>query len=87
MNKANDSFWGRVRVLLKAHKMTKKKFAEYMRISPHTFSGWIRYNRIPDTTTAYDMAVVLGVTLNYLPGGRKKLIRPPSNPPASHKRP
>ena len=54
--------------------MTQKQFAEYMGISAHTFSGWIRHKRIPDTGTAYEMAVVLGVTLNYLLGGREAEI-------------
>ncbi|MCL2479536.1 MAG: helix-turn-helix domain-containing protein [Treponema sp.] len=54
--------------------MTLKQFAQYMGISYNTFIGWIRYGRIPDTSTAYDMAVVLGVTLNYLLGGREAEI-------------
>ena len=70
----NNSFWGRAKPLIKAHKMTHKQFAEYMGISLNTFKSWIRYERIPDTGTAYDMAVVLGVTLNYLLGGREAEI-------------
>ena len=70
----NETFWERVKPLIKAHKMTQKQFAEYMGISVHTLSGWIRHKRIPDTSTAYDMAVVLGVTLNYLLGGREAEI-------------
>ena len=71
---SNDTFWGRVKPLIKAHKMTQKQFAEHIGVSVNTFSGWIRYKRIPDTATAYDMAVVLGVTLNYLLGGREAEI-------------
>jgi len=70
----NDDFWGRVKPLIKAHKMTHKQFTEYMGISLNTFNGWIRCKRIPDTSTAYDMAVVLGVTLNYLLGGKEAEI-------------
>ena len=70
----NDTFWGRVKQLLKAHKMTQKQLAKYLDVSEHTFSGWVRYNRIPDTATAYEMAIVLGVTLNYLFGGREAKI-------------
>ena len=70
----NNTFWGRVKPLLKAHKMTQKQFAEYMGISVNTLSGWIRHDRVPDTSTAYEMAVVLGVTLNYLLGGREAEI-------------
>ena len=54
--------------------MTQKQFAEFLGIPVNTLYGWIRYNRIPDTPTAYDMAVVLGVTLNYLLGGREAEI-------------
>ena len=70
----NETFWGRVKPLIKAHKMTQKQFAEYMGISFNTLISWIRYKRVPDTATAYNMAVVLGVTLNYLLGGREANI-------------
>lgn len=70
----DNNFWARVKILLKAHKMTQKQLAEYMGIPVNTLSGWIRYNRIPDTGTAYEMAIVLGVTLNYLLGGREAEI-------------
>ena len=69
-----DNFWGRVKPLIKAHKMTQKQFAEYLGVPVHTLYGWIKYDRIPDTSTAYNMAVVLGVTLNYLLGGREAEI-------------
>ena len=70
----DGNFWDRVKPLLKAHKMTQKQLAEYMGISVHTLTNWIRYKRIPDTGTAYEMAIVLGVTLNYLMGGREAEI-------------
>ena len=70
----SNTFWGRVKPLIKAHKMTHRQFADYMGISPYTFNNWMRYKRIPDTSTAYDMAIVLGVTLNYLLGGREAEI-------------
>ena len=70
----NDSFWGRVKPLLKAHKMTQKQLAEYLGISFHTLVGWIRYDRIPDTVAAYSMAITLGVTLNYLLGNKEAKI-------------
>jgi transcriptional regulator with XRE-family HTH domain len=72
MNK--DTFWGRVRPLIKAHKMTQKQFADYIGIPVNTFTGWMHYGRIPDTVAAYDMAVALGVTLNYLLGGKEVKI-------------
>ena len=67
----NNSFWDRVKPLVRAHKMTQKQFAEYLGIPYNTLLGWIRYQRIPDTGTAYDIAVALGVTLNYLLGGKE----------------
>jgi len=70
----DDTFWERAKPLIKAHKMTQRQFAEHIGVSVNTFSGWIRHKRIPDTSTAYDMAVVLGVTLNYLLGGREAEI-------------
>jgi len=69
-----DTFWRRVKPLIKAHKMTHKQFSEYMGIPLNTLKGWMRYERIPDTGTAYEIAVVLGVTLNYLLGGREAEI-------------
>ena len=70
----NNTFWGRVKPLIKAHKMTHRQFAEYIDISHNTFNGWIKYERIPDTGTAYDIAIALGVTLNYLLGGKEAEI-------------
>ena len=70
----NDGFWGRVKPLIKAHNMTQKQFAEYMGVSYNTFIGWMRWNRLPDTSTAYEMAIVLGVTLNYLLGDRETKV-------------
>ena len=65
----NNTFWMRVKMLLKAHKLTQKQFADRIAVSLHTLQGWIHYDRIPDTSTAYAIAVTLGVTLNYLLGG------------------
>ena len=54
--------------------MTHKQFAEYMKIPFDTLKSWMKYERIPDTGTAYEIAIVLGVTLNYLLGGREAEI-------------
>ena len=54
--------------------MTQRQFAEYMKIPLDTLKGWMKYERIPDTGTAYEIAIVLGVTLNYLLGGREAEI-------------
>jgi transcriptional regulator with XRE-family HTH domain len=67
----NKLFWERVILLLESHKMTQRQFAEHLGVQVDTLDDWIQYRRIPDTATAYDMAVVLGVTLNYLLGSRE----------------
>ena len=70
----NNTFWDRVKMLLKAHKITQKQFADRLEIPFSTLVSWIHYNRIPDTSAAYSMAVTLGVTLNYLLGGLERYI-------------
>ena len=70
----DNTFWGRVKMLLKAHKMTQRQFAGRLGIPLSTLTSWIHYNRIPDTSSAYEIAVTLGVTLNYLLGGQERDI-------------
>jgi transcriptional regulator with XRE-family HTH domain len=70
----NDSFWGRVKPLIKALNMTHEQFANHINVSSHTFKNWIYYNRIPDLTAAYSISAALGVTLDYLIGGKDKNI-------------
>ena len=62
----NDTFWERVLPLIRAHNMTHRQFAGSIGISVNTFKSWMKHKRVPDTLTAYDMAGVLGVPLNYL---------------------
>ena len=64
-----DPFWQRVKKLIRAHKLTQEKLASQINISYNTFKGWLQYNRIPDAYTAYDIAVALGVTVEYLVEG------------------
>jgi len=71
--KRND-FWGRVKALIKAHKMTQKQFAEVTGFSPNTVRGWIYHNRVPELSAAYVIAYTLGVSLEYLLGGKDKEI-------------
>ena len=65
----HETFWGRVTKLLKAANLSRKQFADYLQISLRTIEGWICYNRIPDAITAWRMAVLLGVTTDYLVTG------------------
>ena len=64
-------FWQRVKVLIKAHKITQKEFAAYIGIPISTFRAWMHYKRVPDFITAFDIAVALGVSLEYLAKGKE----------------
>jgi len=65
------SFWQRVKVLIKAHNINQKKFAEYIGLPVSTLKGWIHHNRIPDIGTAIDIASALGVSVYYLALGKE----------------
>ena len=65
------NFWDRVKALLKAHKLNQKQLAERIFIPPSTLSRCIKHGRIPNTYIVYSIAVVLGVTSNYLLGGEE----------------
>ena len=65
----NDSFWIRVKHLIKAHRISQAKFAEYVGLTARTFWGWIYHDRIPDAATACSIAEALGVTVEYLVRG------------------
>lgn len=67
--KMEESFWTRAQRLIKAHKISQAKFAEYLSLPLPTFSGWIYHNRMPDAATACCIAEALGVTVEYLVRG------------------
>jgi transcriptional regulator with XRE-family HTH domain len=73
MNYQTDSFWGRVKILIRAHKISQEKFAAYIGVSFGTFKNWLRFNRLPDIYTAYDIADALGVPIDYLVRGKDKI--------------
>jgi len=64
-----DPFWNRLRFLLKTHKISQQKFAEYINIPVGTFWSWIYRDLLPDAKTACAMAESLGVTVEYLVRG------------------
>ena len=70
----NTEFWKRTKALIKVHNMTQKQFADYLGFSRHTVRGWIYHNRVPHLNAAYDIAFILGVTLEYLISGKDKDI-------------
>ena len=67
--KEQKLFWLRVKQLIKAHKLSQEKFADYISVQTRTFWGWIHNHRIPDAITACRMAEALGVTVEYLAMG------------------
>ena len=73
-NMQDQAFWDRIKILLKANKLTQKKFAEIIDLPLKTLERWIHFDRIPHTQALYNMAVALGVTTNYLLGGGEKEI-------------
>ena len=64
-----DPFWERVKRLIRAHKISQKKFASYINMSYDTLRSWLKFNRIPDVYTACDIADALGVSMEYLVRG------------------
>jgi len=67
-----ENLWKRVKAQIKAHKITQKKFSEYIGVPKSTFYDWIRFNITPDVITAYRIASALGVKLEYLITGEDK---------------
>jgi len=67
-----NSFWGRVKPLIKAHNMTQKQYAEFMGFQFNTFRNWIHNNRVPTLQDSFDIAYSLGVSLEYLLSGKDR---------------
>jgi len=66
------AFWNRVKQLIKSAGMNQQKFAEHIDIPPRTFQGWIYHNRLPEAETACDIAIALGVSVEYLVMGKDR---------------
>ena len=64
-----NAYWERVKVLIKAHKITVGKFAEYIDIPRSTLYSWIQFGFSPEVGTAYNIATALGVSVEYLVTG------------------
>ena len=64
-----EELWKRVKKEIKAHKITFTQFSEYLGIPRSTFFYWMKNNTIPDLFTAYDIAIALGVSLEFLASG------------------
>ncbi|MCL2833221.1 MAG: helix-turn-helix domain-containing protein [Treponema sp.] len=61
-----DDFWERVNKQLRAHKISRKKFAEFIDVPYSTFNSWLRNGRSLEVYTAYNIAAALGVNLEFL---------------------
>jgi transcriptional regulator with XRE-family HTH domain len=57
---------------MKTHKITQAETAKIIGIPVGTLRNWIYNNRIPDVETACDLAVILGVTVDYLVYGKDR---------------
>jgi transcriptional regulator with XRE-family HTH domain len=55
---------------MRAHKISREKFAAYIGVSFGTLKNWLGYNRLPDIYTACDIADALGVSVDYLARGK-----------------
>jgi len=64
-------FWDRVKVLLKARKVSQREFAIHIGISRRTLEGWIYQNRLPDSESLYKIVRSLGITMESLLKGKE----------------
>ena len=64
-----DDFWERVKLQLRAHKITRRQFAGYISVPYSTLNSWLYNKRSVEVGTAYDIATALGVSLEYLVTG------------------
>ena len=71
----DNSFWGRVKKLIKAHKISQEKFAAYIGVSFGTLKNWLLFDRIPDIVTGCDIADALGVSVYVLARGENRKSR------------
>lgn len=56
----------KIRKILETQDLSQKEFAEILNIAPTTLSGYITNKREPDIDTLKNIALHLGVSLNYL---------------------
>jgi len=65
-----ESFWKRVRTLLKKKKLTQAAAARACGRPLPTFKGWMSKNILPSLDSAFDLAKFLDVNLEYLITGK-----------------
>lgn len=62
-------FWERVKVQLRAQKISQKKLAVLVNMNYSTLKFWLCYGYYPDVETACDISRALGVSVEYLTKG------------------
>lgn len=67
-------FWNRVKYLIRTHKTTQDNVAQLINIPVGTLRNWIYQNRVPDVGTACNLAVVLGVSVDFLVFGKERNV-------------
>ena len=65
-----ESFWTRVRHLAKTQKKSLVELAKKIGVPRSTFFEWTKFGRLPDAFTTYSMAMILGVSIEYLITGK-----------------
>ncbi|MCM1333998.1 MAG: helix-turn-helix domain-containing protein [Bacteroides sp.] len=60
------TFGERLRGLLEDRDITQKEFAAMLKIAPTTLNGYINDKREPDFTLLKEIALVLGVSTDFL---------------------
>lgn len=60
------TFGERLRGLLEDREITQKEFAAMLRIAPTTLNGYINDKRQPDFALLKEIALVLGVSIDFL---------------------
>ena len=67
-----EEFWEREKYLVKTHKTSQEKIAALIEIPYATLKNWIHYRRMPDARTVCDLAIVLGVSVEFLVYGKER---------------
>ena len=65
-----ESFWKRVKTLLKQNKLTQENLAEKAGLNFSNLKQQIFYNRLPDAAQATAIALSLDTTVEYLVTGK-----------------
>jgi transcriptional regulator with XRE-family HTH domain len=72
-------FWDRVKFLMRKKGLTETDVARACGLSRNTFTGWIYKGIWPTVIDGCYIARVLGVSVEYLAGGRKRRRSTPAS--------